>query len=35
MYDMGLLGSLVDFVSVESSLQPVFCFLSGGLILSL
>jgi hypothetical protein len=34
MYDMGLLGSLVDLVSVECSLQPFFCFLSIGLILS-
>jgi hypothetical protein len=35
MYDMGLLGSLVDLVSVEGSLEPVFCFLGCGLILSL
>jgi hypothetical protein len=35
MYDMGLLGSLVDLVSVERSLEPIFCFLSGGFILSL
>jgi hypothetical protein len=35
MYDMGLLGSLVDLVSVECSLQPFLCFLGIGFILSL
>jgi hypothetical protein len=35
MYDMSLFRSLVDFVSVEGSFEPVFGCLSIGLILSL
>ena len=35
MYDVSLLRALVDLMFVEGSLEPVFCCLSFGLILSL
>jgi len=34
MYDVGLLGPFVNLVSVESSLQPVFCLPRFCLVLS-